>query len=136
MRALLSALRQLLHASGSEEGSQFAESRTVWTGFTAPAARVGDRGEASAVAERYVVRAHRPGGAGESVHSRAQSLPAVRRYGLKEYRAPLLQLLVDVGYALGRPVAQLQEELMSVRDAERGKVDTRSLKELVVHKFV
>uniref|UniRef100_A0A8C6S729 Sorting nexin 20 n=1 Tax=Neogobius melanostomus TaxID=47308 RepID=A0A8C6S729_9GOBI len=65
-----------------------------------------------------------------------RALPAVRRYGLKEYRAPLLEMLVDVGYSLGRPVAQVQEELLGVRDAERGRVDTRSLKEVVVHKFV
>lgn len=65
-----------------------------------------------------------------------RALPAVRRYGLREYRAPLLQTLVDVGYRLGRPVAQVQDELMAVRDAERGRVDTRSLKELVVHKFI
>ncbi|XP_072291202.1 sorting nexin-20 [Eucyclogobius newberryi] len=65
-----------------------------------------------------------------------RALPAVRRYGLREYRAPLLQMLVDVGYALGRPVAQMQDELIAVSDAERGRVDTRSLKELVVHKFV
>lgn len=65
-----------------------------------------------------------------------RALPAVRRYGLKEYRAPLLQTLLDVGYSLGRPVAQLQDELMAVRDGERGRVDTRSLKELVVHKYV
>lgn len=65
-----------------------------------------------------------------------RALPAVRRYGLKEYRAPLLQTLLDVGYSLGRPVAQVQDELMAVRDAERGRVNTRSLKELVVHMFV
>lgn len=65
-----------------------------------------------------------------------KALPAVRRYGLKDYRAPLLELLVDLGYQLGRPVAQMQEELMSVRDAERGKLSTRSLKELVVQKFL
>lgn len=72
----------------------------------------------------------------ESYATMYRALPAVRRYGLKEYRAPLLQMLVDVGYALGRPVAQVQDELLTVRDAERGRVDTRSLKEVVVHKFL
>lgn len=65
-----------------------------------------------------------------------RALPPVRRYGLKRYRAPLLELLVDVGYQLGRPVAQLQDELTAQRDAERGEVSCRSLKELVVHEFI
>ncbi|XP_033824219.1 sorting nexin-20 [Periophthalmus magnuspinnatus] len=67
-----------------------------------------------------------------------RALPVVRRYRLtvKEYHAPLLQMLVDLGYSLGRPVGQMQEELMALREAERGRVDTRSLKEIVVHKFV
>lgn len=64
-----------------------------------------------------------------------RALPPVRRYGLRLYRAPLLHLLVDVGYQLGRPVAQLQEELTTLRDAERGEVSSRSLKEVVVRHF-
>lgn len=63
------------------------------------------------------------------------ALPLVRRYGLKRYRASLLELLVDLGYQLRRPVAQLQEELAVLRDAERGKVSSCSLKELVVQEF-
>ncbi|XP_047453005.1 sorting nexin-20 isoform X2 [Mugil cephalus] len=65
-----------------------------------------------------------------------RALPPVRRYGLKSYRAPLLELLVDLGYQLGRPVAQLQEELRTQRDAERGEVSRRSLKEVVIHEFL
>ncbi|XP_042339225.1 sorting nexin-20-like, partial [Plectropomus leopardus] len=64
-----------------------------------------------------------------------RALPPVRRYGLKAYRAALLELLVDLGYQLGRPVAQLQDELTVLRDAERGRVSPRSLKELVVQQF-
>lgn len=64
-----------------------------------------------------------------------RALPPVRRYGLKQHRAALLDLLVDLGYELGRPVAQLQEELTVLRDAERGEVSPRSLKELVVQEF-
>ncbi|KAF7649819.1 hypothetical protein LDENG_00135490 [Lucifuga dentata] len=64
-----------------------------------------------------------------------RALPPVRRYGLKNYRAPLLDLLVDLGYQLGLPVAQLQEELTVQRDAERGLVSC-SLKELVVREFL
>lgn len=64
-----------------------------------------------------------------------RALPPVRRYGLKHHRAALLDLLVDLGYQLGRPVAQLQEELTVLRDAERGEVSSRSLKELVVQEF-
>ncbi|CAJ1055793.1 sorting nexin-20 [Xyrichtys novacula] len=65
-----------------------------------------------------------------------RALPAVRRYGLKAYRAALLELLLDVGYQLGRPVAQIQEELTTLRDAERGEVSYRSLKEIVVQEFI
>ncbi|XP_045892192.1 sorting nexin-20 [Micropterus dolomieu] len=73
----------------------------------------------------------------EQAFAAAQSaLPAVRRYGLKHYRAALLDLMVDTGYQLGRPVAQLQDELTILRDAERGEVSSRSLKELVVQEFV
>ncbi|CAB1322833.1 unnamed protein product [Coregonus sp. 'balchen'] len=64
-----------------------------------------------------------------------RALPTVRRYGLKRYRGPLLEMMVDLGYQLGQPVAQLQEELVQVRDAERGLVSFRSLKELVVQEF-
>lgn len=64
-----------------------------------------------------------------------RALPPVRRYGLKEYRAALLELLVNLGYQLGRPVAQLQHELMVLKDAERGEVSQRSLKEVVVQEF-
>lgn len=64
-----------------------------------------------------------------------RALPPVRRYRLKDHRAALLDLLVDLGYQLGRPVAQLQEELTVLRDAERGEVSSRSLKELVVQEF-
>ncbi|XP_034390849.1 sorting nexin-20 isoform X2 [Cyclopterus lumpus] len=72
----------------------------------------------------------------EQAFSAAQrALPPTRRYGLKHYRASLLNLLVDLGYQLGRPVAQLQEELIVLRDAERGEVSSYSLKELVVHEF-
>lgn len=65
-----------------------------------------------------------------------RALPPVRRYGLNTYRVALLDLLVDLGYQLGRPVAQLQEELTVLRDAERGEVSLRSLKELVVCEFL
>lgn len=65
-----------------------------------------------------------------------RALPPVRRYGLKRYRASLLELLVDLGYQLGRPVAQLQEELTALRDSERGEASCRSLKELVIHEFI
>lgn len=64
-----------------------------------------------------------------------RALPAARRYGLR-YRAALLELLVDVGYQLRRPVAQLQEELGVLRAAERGEAAGRSLKELVVREFL
>lgn len=64
-----------------------------------------------------------------------RALPPVRRYGLRRYRAALLELLVNLGYQLGHRVAQLQEELTVLRDAERGEVSTRSLKELVVQDF-
>ncbi|XP_068595043.1 sorting nexin-20 [Brachionichthys hirsutus] len=65
-----------------------------------------------------------------------RALPPVRRYGLRPHRAALLGLLVDVGYQTGRPVAQLQEELTRVKDAERGEASSRSLKELVIRAFV
>nr|XP_046250094.1 sorting nexin-20 [Scatophagus argus]XP_046250095.1 sorting nexin-20 [Scatophagus argus]XP_046250096.1 sorting nexin-20 [Scatophagus argus] len=64
-----------------------------------------------------------------------RALPPVRRYGLKNYRSALLDLLMNLGYQLGRPVAQLQEELTVLRDAERGEVSSHSLKEIVVHEF-
>ncbi|KAM4733650.1 sorting nexin-20 [Anableps anableps] len=73
----------------------------------------------------------------EQAFSAAQrALPPVRRYGLKHYRAALLELLVDLGYQLGRPVAQLQDELTALRNSERGEVCFRSLKEVVIHKFI
>ncbi|KAM8892823.1 sorting nexin-20 [Spinachia spinachia] len=62
-----------------------------------------------------------------------RALPPARRYALNRYRASLLELLVDVGYRLGGPVAQLQEELTLLR--ESGEVNSHSLKELVVHEF-
>ncbi|XP_041852067.1 sorting nexin-20 [Melanotaenia boesemani] len=65
-----------------------------------------------------------------------RALPPVRRYKLQVYRAALLELLVDLGYQLGRPVAQLQDELTTLRDAERGEVSLRSLKEVVIHEFI
>ncbi|XP_029909355.1 sorting nexin-20 [Myripristis murdjan] len=65
-----------------------------------------------------------------------RALPPVRRYGLKNYRAPLLELLVDLGYQLRHPVARLQDELTVLRDSERGLVSFRSLKELVVQEFI
>ncbi|MEQ2291439.1 hypothetical protein AMECASPLE_013402 [Ameca splendens] len=73
----------------------------------------------------------------EQAFSAAQrALPPVRRYGLKHYRAALLELLVDLGYQLGRPVAQLQDELTALRNGERGEVCFQSLKEVVIHKFI
>ncbi|KAM4618473.1 sorting nexin-20 [Polymixia lowei] len=72
----------------------------------------------------------------EAFTAAQKALPPVRRYGLKCYRAPLLELTVDLGYQLGRPVSQLQEELTVFRDAERGLVSSRSLKELVVQEFI
>lgn len=72
----------------------------------------------------------------EAAFAAAQkAMPPVRRYGLKNYRAALLELLVNLGYQLGHPVAQLQEEMTALRDAERGEVSQRSLKELVVQEF-
>ncbi|KAJ8002852.1 hypothetical protein DPEC_G00163270 [Dallia pectoralis] len=64
-----------------------------------------------------------------------RALPVVRRYGLKRYKGPLLEMMVDLGYRLGRPVAQLQEELVRLKEAERGLVSFCSLKELVVQEF-
>ncbi|XP_071317912.1 sorting nexin-20 [Trachinotus anak] len=72
----------------------------------------------------------------EAFAAAQRALPLVRRYGLKRYRASLLELLVDLGYELGRPVAQIQDELTALRDAERGEVSSHSLKELVVQEFV
>ncbi|XP_056271979.1 sorting nexin-20 [Pseudoliparis swirei] len=64
-----------------------------------------------------------------------RALPPTRRYGPPRYRASLLDLLVDLGYRLGRPVAQLQQELTGLRDAEGGEGSSHSLKELVVQEF-
>lgn len=72
---------------------------------------------------------------GQAVAAAQRALPPVRRYKLKHYRAALLELLVDLGYQLGHPVAQLQEELTVLREAERGEISSRSLKEIVVHEF-
>ena len=72
----------------------------------------------------------------EAFTAAQRALPSARRYGLKHYRASLLDLLVDLGYQLQRPVAQLQEELTVLKDAERGEVSDRSLKELVVQEFI
>ncbi|KAK7117051.1 hypothetical protein R3I94_022561 [Phoxinus phoxinus] len=65
-----------------------------------------------------------------------RALPTVRRYELRQYHGPLLEALVDLGYSLELPVAQLQDELTRVRDAPHGKVSLVSLKELVVQEFV
>ncbi|XP_061578267.1 sorting nexin-20 [Cololabis saira] len=72
----------------------------------------------------------------EAIAAAHRALPPVRRYGVQRYRAPLLELLVDVGYQLGRPVAQLQDELTALRDAQRGEVSYCSLKEVVIHEFL
>lgn len=73
----------------------------------------------------------------EAAFAMAQrALPAVKRYGIKRYRGPLLSLLVDLGYQLGKPVAQLQEELTQQKDSERGLVSFCSLKEVVVQEFI
>ncbi|XP_072529767.1 sorting nexin-20 isoform X2 [Salminus brasiliensis] len=64
-----------------------------------------------------------------------RALPAVRRYGLSKYRAPLLEVMVDLGYKLENPVAQLQEELIKVQNSPHGPVSLVSLKELVVQEF-
>lgn len=72
----------------------------------------------------------------EAFAAAQRALPPVRRYGLKRYRAALLDLLVNLGYQLGQPVAQLQEELTVFRDNERGEVSSLSLKEIVVQEFL
>lgn len=64
------------------------------------------------------------------------ALPAARRYNLRSHRVALLEALVDLGYQLGRPVAHLQEELVSLRDQDRGHVSSLSLKEMVVREFL
>ncbi|XP_051975919.1 sorting nexin-20-like [Xyrauchen texanus] len=65
-----------------------------------------------------------------------QALPTVRRYNLRRYQAPLLEALVDLGYSLDLPVAQLQEELTRVRNSPHGHMSQMSIKELVVQEFV
>lgn len=65
-----------------------------------------------------------------------RALPTVRRYELRRYQGPLLEALVDLGYSLELPVAQLQDELTRVRDSPHGPVSQMSLKELVVQEFV
>ncbi|RVE71395.1 hypothetical protein OJAV_G00051410 [Oryzias javanicus] len=72
----------------------------------------------------------------EAICTANRVLPTVRRYGLRVYRAALLELMVDLGYQLGRPVAQLQEELTVLRDSERGEATQRSLKEVVISNFI
>ncbi|XP_053341811.1 sorting nexin-20 isoform X1 [Clarias gariepinus] len=64
-----------------------------------------------------------------------RALPAVRRYGLRKYRSPLLEAMVDLGYKLQRPVAQLQEELIRVQNSTHGSETLMSLKQLVVQEF-
>uniref|UniRef100_A0A673G5C7 Sorting nexin 20 n=1 Tax=Sinocyclocheilus rhinocerous TaxID=307959 RepID=A0A673G5C7_9TELE len=65
-----------------------------------------------------------------------RALPMVRRYELRQYQGPLLEALVDLGYSLGLPVAQLQDELTRAQDSPNGQVSEMSLKELVVQEFV
>ncbi|XP_057184295.1 sorting nexin-20 [Triplophysa rosa] len=65
-----------------------------------------------------------------------RALPTVRRYELRRYQGPLLEALVDLGYSLELPVAQLQDELTRVRNSPHGPVSQMSLKELVVQEFV
>nr|XP_055049346.1 sorting nexin-20 [Misgurnus anguillicaudatus] len=65
-----------------------------------------------------------------------RALPTVRRYELRRYHGPLLEALVDLGYSLGLPVAQLQEELTRLRDSPHARVSQITLKELVVQEFV
>uniref|UniRef100_A0A672QE82 Sorting nexin 20 n=1 Tax=Sinocyclocheilus grahami TaxID=75366 RepID=A0A672QE82_SINGR len=64
------------------------------------------------------------------------ALPTVRCYELRQYKGPLLEALVDLGYSLGLPVAQLQDELTRMQDSPNGQVSEMSLKELVVQEFV
>ncbi|TRY85927.1 hypothetical protein DNTS_011938 [Danionella cerebrum] len=64
-----------------------------------------------------------------------RALPTVRRYELFRYQGPLLEMLVDLGYSLGLPVAQIQEELRRVQDSLYGQGSQMSLKELVVQEF-
>ncbi|XP_059402175.1 sorting nexin-20-like [Carassius carassius] len=65
-----------------------------------------------------------------------RALPTVRRYELQQYQGPLLEALVDLGYSLGLPVAQLQDELTRMQDLPNGQVSEMTLKELVVQEFV
>lgn len=64
-----------------------------------------------------------------------RALPNVRRYNIIRYRAPLLEAMVDLGYKLGHPVAQLQEELIRVQNTVHGTNQRVSLKELVVQEY-
>ncbi|XP_077374045.1 sorting nexin-20 isoform X2 [Festucalex cinctus] len=68
----------------------------------------------------------------EALAAGQRALPAVRRYGMRRYRAPLLRLLVDAGHRLGRPVARLQEELTAAEDAGPAAAAAASLKEVVL----
>lgn len=65
-----------------------------------------------------------------------KALPTVRRYELRKHHGPLLEALVDLGFSLELPVAQLQDELIRVNDSPCGKETQMSLKELVVQEFV
>lgn len=64
-----------------------------------------------------------------------RALPAIRRYGLCKYRSPLLEAMVDLGYKLQHPVAQLQEELIRVKNSPHGPEPLMSLKQIVVLEF-
>ncbi|XP_053497809.1 sorting nexin-20 isoform X2 [Ictalurus furcatus] len=64
-----------------------------------------------------------------------RALPAVRRYGLCRYRSPLLEAMVDIGYKLQNPVAQLQEELIRIQNSPHGPEPLMSIKQLVVQEF-
>ncbi|KAG7323923.1 hypothetical protein KOW79_011939 [Hemibagrus wyckioides] len=64
-----------------------------------------------------------------------RALPGVRRYGLRRYRTPLLEAMVDLGYKLQHPVAQLQEELIRVQHSPHALHTQMSLKQLVVQEF-
>ncbi|XP_062857890.1 sorting nexin-20 [Trichomycterus rosablanca] len=64
-----------------------------------------------------------------------KALPRVRRYNLSRYRGPLLEAMVNLGYKLENPVAQLQEELIRVQNTLDGTMPLVSLKELVVQEL-
>ncbi|XP_026859060.1 sorting nexin-20 isoform X1 [Electrophorus electricus] len=64
-----------------------------------------------------------------------RALPTMRRYGLCRYHGPLLEAMVDLGYQLANPVAQLQDELIKMQNSPHGPVSMVTLKELVVQEF-